>query len=209
MSTAGFRLESKHRLCPLSYISTLSHLHSWNTLLSYDWLKWMNVYVQYAYCCASLLYPSMAGTSEMKTSAQTRPADFTLGHFSSIKTLLFVEDLFIAYSAIYYHCWSQCCCLCFIWLVFICMIFWGNSCVHRLMNILHSCPHPALSCCDCSLCGYLAGDAETANEAKSLTSVKPTETVSVCNWAILQKAKAQTSVELWATNCLMKMFSLI
>lgn len=31
-------------------------------LFSCDWLKWVNVNVQYTYCCASLLYPSMVGT---------------------------------------------------------------------------------------------------------------------------------------------------
>lgn len=48
-------------LCPIC--TTLYSIFDacWK-LFSCDWLKWVNVNVQYTYCCASLLYPSMVGT---------------------------------------------------------------------------------------------------------------------------------------------------
>lgn len=48
-------------LCPIC--TTLYSIFDacWK-LFSCDWLKWVNVNVQYTYCCTSLLYPSMVGT---------------------------------------------------------------------------------------------------------------------------------------------------
>lgn len=47
------------------------------------------------------------------------------------------------------------------------------------------------------------------NKDESLTSVKPTVTVSVCNLGVLLQVKAQRSLELWATYCLIKPLSFI
>lgn len=93
-----------------------------------------------------------------KTSAQTllsrkrtdnRPAVLTLGLFTSSKQhypgKTFCGTLYSQYSTIYSYCWGQCCSFCFkITGIYLHDILNNlQICVHSLMDILHSCPHPA------------------------------------------------------------------
>lgn len=60
-------------LCPSSHLHTVYFV--FGSFSVFDWLKWVNVYVQYLDCCASLLYPSMAGArrSRLKLNTDRRP----------------------------------------------------------------------------------------------------------------------------------------
>lgn len=108
------------------YFVPSTHLYIWSLSETFsmttDWNKWVNVYVQYTYCRASLLSPSMVGTqrSKLKLNTVWRPQQqqcfqktmtkkkrlFMLQYllYCSIKTtLLYIEErhfveVFIAYN---------------------------------------------------------------------------------------------------------------